>query len=52
MEDNFKTLITWAYDFLVNTSFTAFGVTINLLTVLVGLFLFGLLWYALYKIFD
>lgn len=52
MEENFKILVTWVYDFLADTNFTAFGVTISFLNLLIGMFLFGLLWYAFYKIFD
>lgn len=52
MERNFHDLVVWVYDFLRTTQFTAFDVTLSFLDVSVGMFLLGLVWYAIYKIFD
>lgn len=52
MEKNFYDLVVWAYNFLDTTQFTAFGVTLSLLDVFIGMFLLGLIWYAIDRIFD
>lgn len=52
MEHNFLDLVVFVYDFLCNTQFTAFNITLSFLDVVVGMFALNLIWYALYRIFD